>query len=98
MNPKEIENPIQAKSEKLKPCPFCGGKAELILRGNSFTKKRSAEIECMDCHVKRAVGAIRGTLEWCELIITNWWNQRTTDKLNEQEEHDFDKDLKYKKI
>ena len=62
---------------RLKYCPFCGGVAEIITRGNAFTKKRSAEIECSKCHVKMIVGAIRNSLDWCESIIINKWNQRT---------------------
>ncbi len=60
----------------LKPCPFCGGEAELITIGNDFTKKRSAGIECGRCRTKQVVGAIRKSLSWCEETIVERWNKR----------------------
>lgn len=36
--------------EKLKPCPFCGGKAEFL----QFTNE-NAQIECTFCHCKTDV-------------------------------------------
>jgi len=63
-------------TDELKPCPFCGGEAELITRGNQYTKKRSAEIECGKCHTKQITGAIRGTIEWCKETAIKKWNNR----------------------
>ena len=64
-------------AKQIKNCPFCGGTAELIKRGNDFSKKRSAEITCHKCNVKLVVGAIRSTLEWCEETTIEKWNKRT---------------------
>lgn len=61
---------------ELASCPFCGGDAELILRGNEFTKKRSAEILCNKCNVVMTVGAIRNSLEWCTKIVAEKWNKQ----------------------
>jgi len=63
--------------EEIKPCPFCGGEAELITRGNAFTKKRSAEIECSKCHTLQVTGAIHSSLEWCQEKAIEKWNKRT---------------------
>jgi Lar family restriction alleviation protein len=63
-------------NEALKPCPFCGGEAELIIHGNNFTKKRKAEIKCKKCHVSIIVGAIRFDVDWCVKEAIAAWNKR----------------------
>jgi DNA-directed RNA polymerase subunit RPC12/RpoP len=65
------------ENENISKCPFCGDEAELITRGNDNTKKRSAEIECTNCHVKMVVGAIRNTTEWCIRTVLEKWNNRS---------------------
>ena len=57
-------------------CPFCGGNAELITRGNNATKKRSAEVECTQCHTKQITGAIYKDLMWCAKTAIEKWNKR----------------------
>jgi Lar family restriction alleviation protein len=64
------------KSDVIRPCPFCGGEAEIILRGNAFTKKRNAEIRCGNCNVEMVVGAVHSSLEWCAKTVTAKWNKR----------------------
>ena len=61
---------------ELKPCPFCGGKAKKIFIGNDFTKKRSIEIKCTNCRIKRTDAAIRHNHEWLDKIATEAWNTR----------------------
>lgn len=61
---------------ELKKCPFCGSSVELILRGNAFSKSRSAEIKCSFCPCFMKVGAIHNNLQWCENKITEIWNRR----------------------
>ena len=65
-------------------CPFCGQEAELILRGNDWTKRRSAEIKCNKCNVIMIVGAIHGTLDWCTKKVIEKWNKRCPPKKEEK--------------
>ena len=66
------------KIEILKPCPFCGGEAEITTVGNDFGKKRKAIIKCKTCFVQKTVGAIRNNLEWCIEKAKEFWNKRAT--------------------
>ena len=61
---------------KLKPCPFCGGEAEKKFIGNNHTKKRSIEIKCKSCRVKRVDAALYQSHEWLDDVATRNWNQR----------------------
>ena len=70
-------SPNDAKPNVLRSCPFCGGTAELITRGNAFTKKRSAEVECTKCHTKQVTGAIHNNLGWCIGVAVEKWNKRS---------------------
>lgn len=63
-------------SEELKPCPFCGGGAELVLVGNEWTKSRASQIECTKCHIKMIVRARIQSHEWTTEKITEKWNNR----------------------
>ena len=63
---------------ELKTCPFCGGRAEKKRIGNDYTRKRSIEIRCTQCRVKRVDGAIRHGFDWLDEVATKNWNQRPT--------------------
>lgn len=52
---------------KLKPCPFCGGKAELFTEYEIFFK-----IQCVVC----GCGTLNGT---SKPLVIERWNRRTTD-------------------
>lgn len=52
---------------ELKPCPFCGGEAWLVMGSCGYM------VECGACHI---FGAIRGTKE--EAIEA--WNRRANDE------------------
>ena len=69
-------------SDKLKPCPFCGGEAELKLIGNNHTDRRYATINCktFGCTVSMRVGAITNDVDWCVDKVTAKWNTRITEK------------------
>ncbi len=61
----------------LKECPFCGGQNPVIGQiGNNYTPKRFVYIKCKKCKVKMKVGAIRGSIERCEEVVTKQWNNR----------------------
>jgi len=62
--------------EELKPCPLCGGEADLTLKGNDHTKKRSVTIKCKKCSVTLTVGAMRFSHNWCEETSIKKWNTR----------------------
>ncbi len=60
---------------ELKPCPFCGGKAELKqYRGDGMS------IRCTRCVVKKQQRTKYQTLEWLEDKLITWWNARAPDK------------------
>jgi Lar family restriction alleviation protein len=62
--------------EEIKPCPFCGGEAELQTIGNDYAQSRSVEIKCTSCYTKQITGAIRQSLEWCKETAIEKWNKR----------------------
>jgi len=66
-NTKEIE---------LANCPFCGSEPTIKHIGNDRTKKRSIEIKCPKCRIKRIDGAIRFSFAWLERVSAENWNQR----------------------
>ena len=45
---------------ELKPCPFCGGKAEVILTGNSITGYSKVDVRCYCCGMGRTYKKIKG--------------------------------------
>ena len=72
-----LELPVILQCELL-PCPFCGNEAELIEKGNNFTKKRFVTIKCTNknCRAEMTNGAIRNDMNWLKEISTNAWNKR----------------------
>lgn len=69
-------NGVKVNSEELKPCPFCGGDAELIFIGNDYCKSRKVQIKCKGCRVTIINGAIRFTQEWLVDVSVKAWNKR----------------------
>ena len=51
-------------TDKLKPCPFCGGKAKFILVGNVV-----GHIKCSECHIYQGFLHPIG-------VATDLWNGR----------------------
>lgn len=62
--------------EDLKPCPFCGGMAELRIVGNEFTKSKGAMISCSRCHIKKTVKVIYRSMDWARGRVIISWNTR----------------------
>lgn len=84
-------------NERLMPCPFCGGKANMITTANGSTHHDVSftfGIECSECGTCLPwARELRATLEDGELKITKderekaveEWNGRTTNKKSEEE-------------
>lgn len=84
-------------NERLMPCPFCGGKANMITITNGSTHHDASftfGIECSECGTSLPwVHELRATLEDGELKITKderekaveEWNRRITNKKSEEE-------------
>ena len=60
---------------KLKPCPFCGGEAELKQTG-----KNQLTIKCKRCLIKRVQSVLRLSIEWLEVEMIEHWNKRVDKK------------------
>ena len=73
----QVQAPVILQGELL-PCPFCGNEAELIEKGNNYTKKRFITIKCTNknCRAEMTNGAIRNDMNWLKEISTNAWNKR----------------------
>jgi hypothetical protein len=67
---------MPAEEEKLLPCPFCNGKAELRQRGNDDTVKRFLTVRCKECRVELTNGAIHNGMDWLYQITIEAWNRR----------------------
>ena len=62
-----------SEDDELKPCPFCGGKAEMKPKGMlGFT------IKCKLCHVQVTQKVLRLSLEWLRVEMIKHWNTRIT--------------------
>lgn len=61
---------------KLLPCPFCGGKAELLFIGNNYTKNRKADVHCTKCRMGNINATLRQSSEWIAKITIDKWNSR----------------------
>ena len=62
--------------DALLPCPFCGGEAELLFIGNSYTKSRKAEIKCKKCYARIINAALKHGSEWVAKHSIDDWNKR----------------------
>ena len=63
-------------SEKLKPCPFCGGEAQRFSLGIGTAER--VRIDCRGCHLKLS--------EWFspEDVAVAAWNRRAPDPIRER--------------
>jgi hypothetical protein len=60
--------------EKLKPCPFCGGGAEI-----KQLSQNTLQIRCEFCLMGLKQRVLRNSLEWLRGIMIMHWNQRIND-------------------
>lgn len=57
--------------EKLKPCPFCGGEAEITQTG-----RLKLYLRCKSCRIGLQQKVLRKSLEWLENEMIKDWNKR----------------------
>ena len=67
---KPKDQPSETDGE-LKPCPFCGGEAELKQH-----RRDGLTIRCKKCSIKRVQRVKTYSLEWLEETMRKAWNQR----------------------
>ncbi len=85
-HPKKKENKMEFTSwDKtrripLLPCPFCSGEPKVRHIGNDYTKKRSVEISCTKCRVKRTDAALTHSFSWLEEVAARHWNTQASRK------------------
>lgn len=59
------------KEIKLKPCPFCGGEAEL-----KQDCRNGYKLKCKNCLVAFKQKVLRQPMEWLEEKMIQSWNNR----------------------
>lgn len=62
--------------DSLKPCPCCGGDADLEFIGNTHTKSRKTLIRCTKCFLKRTDAEFYKDAKWCATQSIKQWNKR----------------------
>ncbi|RLO48221.1 Lar family restriction alleviation protein [Serratia marcescens] len=79
------ERPVMPANE-LKPCPFCGGHAEMQRIGNEYTKKRSIVVKCTGCRIQLTNSAIMHYgFDFLHQKTVEAWNRRVSDCAREVE-------------
>lgn len=72
---------MNIKDIKLKPCPFCGGKAKLIINMQSF--EPYAMVRCENCSAKTK--NVMQSVDYCAVDeAVKLWNQRMSRDNNEK--------------
>ena len=61
---------IMSDKTKLKPCPFCGGKAKLKLNFDAYLTVEVFKIYCVQC-------GIQTFYNWSRQQVFKKWNRRT---------------------
>ena len=71
--------------EKLKPCPFCGGEAEYIERGNEYMGIKETEIKCKHCGTRQVHKWLRMKFDFEKVreLTVDAWNDRKASETNE---------------
>ena len=65
---------------ELKPCPFCGSPAELVVRRNIRTKVICTNTECYLFYTSPTSWNNGDTDEHAEQRVVTWWNRRAEDE------------------
>lgn len=61
---------------ELLPCPFCGGRGEIILIGNSITGYSKGEVRCHSCGMGRTYRTKGMSSDNIRNSIARKWNRR----------------------
>jgi Lar family restriction alleviation protein len=62
---------------ELKPCPFCGGEAEIILVGNSIEGYSKVDVHCHCCGMGRTYRKLKGmNSNTIRSQVAEKWNRR----------------------
>lgn len=72
--------------DELKPCPFCGGEAVYIERGNEHIGLKETSVCCKSCNTKQIHKWIRYKFDF-EFVRTKTiqaWNRRTENGLDKR--------------
>lgn len=78
---------MMTENSELKPCPFCGEKAEMMRIGNEHTKKRSIVVKCTGCRIQLTNSAIMHYgFDFLHRVTVEAWNRRTCDSEAHHEE------------
>lgn len=64
--------------EKLKPCPFCGGKAAMWDSGSMHPGYKTYRVCCLKCHVAQA-----DQMHYSQREAADAWNRRADDGCEE---------------
>ena len=70
--------------EELKPCPFCGGEAEYIERGNEHIGLKETSIRCKSCNTTQVHKWIKYKFdfEFVHKKTIEAWNRRYNDEID----------------
>lgn len=65
-------------ADALLPCPFCGGKAELMFKGGSWSTKRTAIAYCrkVNCRARIEMSTIKHVIDQIADAVIKAWNKR----------------------
>lgn len=64
---------------ELKPCPFCGGEAEYIERGNEYSGLKETIVRCKSCGTQQVHKWVRMKFDFEKVrqLTEHDWNRRT---------------------
>lgn len=70
----------ESELQELKPCPFCGGNAEIKQTG-----KNELTIRCTECLTGKTQAVLKYSLDWLKDKLIEGWNNRPSPLLPTEE-------------